>query len=308
MSLPGPRHRERVEDALKHLLDREERGERLSPFYTASALGVTASQAEELFQELCDQGFLAGDPPSLTAAGRQYAARVVRTHRLFETHLARSSGLGESEWHRRAHAAEHRLTPAQTEALAAAMGQPVFDPHGDPIPSPDGRLPPRRGQELTGQPAGWSGRVTHVEDEPAEAYRRLAAEGFAPGCTVRVDETGPAGVRLRFEGRDVHLSTSEARQLTVEELPPGSVFDDRQRRLSDLQPGERAEIAGLSPLIRGLARDRLLNLGFVPGTAIEIAMVAPSGDPVAYRVRGAVIALRRAQAERVLIRPAEGPP
>jgi DtxR family Mn-dependent transcriptional regulator len=66
--------------------------------------------------------------------------------------------------------------------------------------------------------------------------------------------------------------------------------------LSGLKPGERTRVVSLSPACRGPERRRLLDLGFVPGTLVEVEMVSPGGDPTAYRVRGTVIALRREQA------------
>ncbi|MGD9375983.1 MAG: FeoA family protein, partial [Anaerolineae bacterium] len=71
--------------------------------------------------------------------------------------------------------------------------------------------------------------------------------------------------------------------------------------LSDLEPGEKAVVAGLSPSCRGSERRRFLDLGILPGTAVEAEMISPSGDPTAYRVRGALLALRREQAEYIRI-------
>ena len=73
-----------------------------------------------------------------------------------------------------------------------------------------------------------------------------------------------------------------------------------------MHPGEQAAILGLSPLCRGLERNRLLDLGVVPGSTVSVDLVSASGSPVAYRLRGASIALRREQADRVRIRKADG--
>jgi DtxR family transcriptional regulator, Mn-dependent transcriptional regulator len=61
--------------------------------------------------------------------------------------------------------------------------------------------------------------------------------------------------------------------------------------------GEGVRVLGVAPTCQGPQRRRLLDLGVVPGTVIEPELVSASGDPVAYRIRGAVIALRRHQAE-----------
>jgi DtxR family transcriptional regulator, Mn-dependent transcriptional regulator len=72
-------------------------------------------------------------------------------------------------------------------------------------------------------------------------------------------------------------------------------------RLSGLRPGEEALVVGIAPACQGAERRRLLDLGILPGTRIAAALVSPSGNPVAYRVRGSLIALRTSQAEQILI-------
>ncbi len=104
------------------------------------------------------------------------------------------------------------MSPEQVESIADELGHPPYDPHGDPIPTRQGSLPPRRGQPLAARPAGWAGRVVHVEDEPPEMYRRLAKDGFAPDVRLRVEESGAAGLRVLVDGR--HASPSRA-------TPPG---------------------------------------------------------------------------------------
>ena len=80
--------------------------------------------------------------------------------------------------------------------------------------------------------------------------------------------------------------------------------EEPTRRLADLRSGEVSEVVGLSLAIRGRERNRLLDLGFVPGSPVELGFASPMASPAAYRVRGSLIALRREQAEQVFIRPA----
>ena len=297
-----------IEDALKLLIEDEQEARAASAFALAEMLGLTAEQAEAVLHTLREAGLLVPDttPPCLTDAGREYALQVLRAHRLFETNLAQKTGHAESVWHVRAHDAEHRMTREQVESIADELGHPAYDPHGDPIPTRDGVLPPRRGQPLTEQPEGWTGRVVHVEDEPPDVYRRLALDGFAPDVHVRVEQNGPAGMRVHIDGRQIALSRTDAAQITADDLPPGERFDPSVMRLSDLHPGEQAEVVGISPLIRGLARNRMLDLGIVPGTVLEVDIVSPAGDPVAYRIRGASIAFRHEQSDRILVRRVRG--
>ena len=71
------------------------------------------------------------------------------------------------------------------------------------------------------------------------------------------------------------------------------------RTLADLQPGQAGIVAELH--CTGLERRRLMDLGVVPGTQILAEMHSPLGDPVAYRVRGALVALRAQQARLITI-------
>ncbi len=304
MERPAGRDRVVVEDALKLLIEHEQENRTGSAFALAEALGLSTDQAEGVLGTLRDSGLLSpkDGPMRLTDSGREYAMQVLRAHRLFETYLAQRTGLRESAWHDRAHVAEHRMTSEQIESIADELGNPPYDPHGDPIPNRKGDLPPRRGRPLAERPAGWAGRVVHVEDEPPAIYRRLAQDGFAPGVRLRVEDTGAGSIVVRIDGRAVSLPRETAAQVTAEDLPRDERFDESVLRLSDLRPGERAEVVGMSPLIRGLARSRLLDLGVVPGTVLVIDIISPSGDPVAYRIRGAVIALRREQSDRILVR------
>jgi ferrous iron transport protein A len=69
--------------------------------------------------------------------------------------------------------------------------------------------------------------------------------------------------------------------------------------LSALRPGEIGQVVRISPVVDGLARRRLLDLGLVPGTPVTVAFTSPAGNPTAYQVRGALIALRTAQAAKI---------
>jgi DtxR family transcriptional regulator, Mn-dependent transcriptional regulator len=303
------KHRDAIEDALKLLAEREGEGRTIGLTELAEGIGLPGPDAATgLAAELAAGGLIA--PPgavlTLTPTGRVYALQVLRAHRMFETYLAQQTGLKPADWHAQANIAEHRLTPEAVDALGEQLGNPPFDPHGDPIPSPAGVVPPRTGRPLPEFPAGWAGRIVHVEDEPPVLYREILREGLAPDVRVRVEACTPERVYVRAEGREMRLSRAAAGQITATELPSGERFDDALARLTDLAADERGEVVGISPLVRGFARNRLLDLGVVPGSVLEIVLVSPGGDPVAYRIRGAAIALRREQAERILVHRREG--
>lgn len=291
-----------TEDALKHCHESEYQGREVTAPSLAGALGIRLGDASDLLAELVRQEYLTFSGHgaySLTNEGRRYARRVIRAHRLYETSLARNTGFTDADWHAKAERKEHQLTDAEVERLAARLGDPRWDPHGDPIPTPAGDLPEIRGTDLNECAAGWVGRVSHVEDEPLEVYLRLTAQGLVAGMTLKVVDVDAGGMRVNADGRSIHLDRAAAALVRVIELAAGELFDDRLIRLVDLPEGESARIVGLGPACRGDERHRLLDLGVVPGSVVEVDLISPSGNPVAYRIRGASIALRREQAEHI---------
>lgn len=294
--------RVRLEDALKYLYHQESRNLPFAPAGLAGVLEVSRLRAVRLVERLHELALVRvqGDRVTLTDTGREYALRILRTHRLWERYLADRTGVAPGQWHEEAERQEHLLTAADAERLAARMGHPVYDPHGDPIPTAAGQMPPPRGRPLAALPAGSRGVITHLEDEPREIYGQLLDAGLSPGFAVEVEEVGSNRVRFRIGNRLHEIPLLHAANVTV-------TLDDEQaveeiagggwsRTLADLAQGEEAPVLGISPACQGTQRRRLLDLGVVPGTVVRAELASASGDPVAYRVRGALIALRRQQA------------
>jgi DtxR family transcriptional regulator, Mn-dependent transcriptional regulator len=290
-----------IEDALKHAYDCEYRQTPCTLHSLAGALSLSGARATALIARLEGLGLIeeSGGAYRLSVNGRSDALRVVRIHRLWERYLSDETGLDPTEWHAEADAREHSTSPQEAESLAVKMGEPRYDPHGDPIPTADGEIAPRRGKPLSELEAGEEAEIVHVEDEPASVYAQLVAEGLYPGMRVRMLEKTPT--RVRFEGgAEEHvLAPVLAANLTVIAHEGEVRSDAGLRNLSALALGEAARVTGISALCRGLERRRLLDLGVVPGTSIEAEFTSPSGDPTAYRVRGALVALRREQADLI---------
>lgn len=296
--------RVRREDALKHILKGEASGRVAGVESLAGALRISTAAAARLLEELEDARLLRVEDGKLRleTAGREIALHVVRAHRLWETHLAEQTGVAERDWHHQAEKQEHRLTPAEAATLAARLGHPTRDPHGDAIPNPAGQLEGDVGPSLNSVPLGSPFLIAHVEDEPERVYRQLLAMGVRPGMRGVVLERTGTRVRFRADGGEHVLPHVLAENISIRPLPePGGEEPAEERFLSSLRPGERARVLGLSPACRTPERRRLFDLGFVPGTTVEVDMVSPIGDPVAYRVRGSVVALRREQANLIRI-------
>jgi DtxR family Mn-dependent transcriptional regulator len=305
---PSTGTRERMEDALKHLLDCDEAGRGATVESLAGALARPRKRAAEILGQLRGRGLATatGDAHHLTEDGRLYALQVVRTHRLYETWLARETSTPAAEWHREAHKAEHHLQAAEVDAIADRLNNPRFDPHGDPIPTREGHLPKRSLKSLASWPDGVAARIAHIEDEPESLYRRAAALGFAPG--TRMDEIkhlADGATVCRVEGLSLKIPAAVVPLIHLVTTGPDDLETADLGRLSDLPIGGEAVVHALAPSCTGPERRRLLDLGVVPGTRIRCEFASPFGTPRSYEIRGALIALRDHQADRILILPAK---
>ena len=293
-----------MEDALKHLYKCQRQGREATVESVAGALEVPQAAASKILMELREAGLVEpGRPTVLNEEGQSYALRVIRTHRLWERFLADRTGVAPGEWHARAEEEEHRLSPRAVEELDARLGYPRFDPHGDPIPTASGDLPEAIGVPLTHLEAGEQGRIVHLEDEPPALYERLLQAGLSPQMHFRVLPSDDGRIHLAVDGRTLTLDAGAAGNVTVDTtLATPHVPGWKGRTLVDLRPGESGEVVHLSPACQGVQRRRLLDLGVVPGTRITAELAAASGDPTAYRIRGALVALRREQQRWVRLR------
>jgi DtxR family Mn-dependent transcriptional regulator len=296
--------RVRREDALKHILKADANRREATLESLAGSLHSTPAHAADLIQELgrCGLVSLEAGRLGLTDAGRELATHVIRAHRLWESYLAEQTGVAAQEWHRQAERQEHLLSPQEANQLAAQLGHPTFDPHGDFIPEERGEVPAESGQPLSAAPLNTPLVIAHVEDEPAAMYSQLCALGLRPGMKAVLLERTPERVRFWADGSEHTLPPVLAGNLHMLPLPatkPDDLFEEEF--LAQLTPGERGRILGLTPACRGAERRRLLDLGFVPGTEVAAELTGPAGDPTAYRIRGTLIALRREQATLVRI-------
>lgn len=299
-----------IEDALKHLFDSEYTGREANLHSLSGALAVPGNRAVELLARLQAQELVSAGEGGyrLTAEGRRYALRIVRIHRLWERYLSDETGLDPAAWHVEAERLEHTTTAEQAEALSASLGHPRFDPHGDPIPTSGGEIAPPLGRPLTELALGELAEITHVEDEPQAIYAQLVAEGLHPGMRVRVNESTPRRIRFEADAEEHVLAPVLAANLWVIPLARDEEMAGPFERLSGIGIGEHARVVGLAPALRGAERRRMLDLGLIPGTEVSAEIRSPGGDPTGYAIRGAVIALRREQADSVQVERLGAPP
>jgi DtxR family Mn-dependent transcriptional regulator len=154
-------------------------------------------------------------------------------------------------------------------------------------------------------PLGIALEVIHLEDEPREIFNGLLNRGLVLGGRVEAIKRDNRQVRVLVDGSECRINMVEAQNVTVRVLPEGQQTGSRPVTLADLDLGETARVIGISPACRGSERRRLLDLGVVRGTEIRVDMESAAGDPVAYLIRGALIALRRSQAAWIRIERTE---
>jgi DtxR family Mn-dependent transcriptional regulator len=299
----GTSDRVRLEDSLKHLYKCEYAGRPCSVDSVAGSVGISRARAIQLLAQLEELRLAraSGDGFHLTEEGRDYALHIVRTHRLLERYLADRTGIHPADWHQEAERREHGYSPEETDTLAARLGHPLYDPHGDPIPTARGDLPPLTGRPLTALEPGEVASIVHLGDEPREVFQTLSEVGLSPQMLVRVLATDTGEVRFEAGGGEHVLPPVMARNITVEPLPDAVVDEGEHETLAEVDQGQVARVVGIHPALQGPQRRRLLDLGLVPGTKVEAEFQSAGGDPIAYRIRGALIALRRDQARWILV-------
>jgi DtxR family Mn-dependent transcriptional regulator len=292
----------RVDHVLKHLCRVEAERRRPTLQSVAGVLRLDVEATARLLEEMAGGGWLnfSGGELRLTPHGRAAGMHIIRAHRLWECFLAEQTGLPEGEWHARAERREHRMSPTEADALSSLLGNPTHDPHGDPIPTAGGSLEPDEHRPLASLADGEMAVITHIEDEPENLYQRLASQGLRAGMTVRMLEQTPDLIRFTANCDEHALESILANQLEIASLPEA---DESTAHLAACETGARVTVQGLARSCRGQERRRLLDLGFVAGTAVEVAMTSPSGEPTAYRVRGTLIALHREQARQIMVSP-----
>jgi DtxR family transcriptional regulator, Mn-dependent transcriptional regulator len=188
---------EAIEDYAKAIYSLAGRtGGAVSTNALAERLGVTPASVSAMVKKLDDRGLVEHVPykgVALTPDGRRVALEVLRHHRLLETYLAEHLGVPWDRVHEEAEALEHVLSEYLEARIAAKLGNPTHDPHGDPIPSADLQMPEEETTCLAELEPGTSGTFVRVSDSDPEMLRYLAERDIAPGAEVRVEDKQPFG-------------------------------------------------------------------------------------------------------------------
>lgn len=206
-----------VQDYAKAIYELESREGSASTTGLAERLGVRPASVSGMLRKLDALGLVVHEPyrgVNLTESGRKVALEVLRHHRLLELYLAESLGMGWDAVHAEAEVLEHVLSEGLEERIAAKLGEPTRDPHGDPIPAVDGTVAEQPTVALDSLPIGERGRFVRVSDSDPALLRELAERRIEPGEAVVVVAADPPAVRVR--GRRHELTTALARAMRVE--------------------------------------------------------------------------------------------
>lgn len=285
-----------IEDYLKALMYIEFDGQKATTSAIASRLSISSASITEMTRRLSEENLVEYTPYKpvvLTGKGRDLAIQVVRRHRLWELFLHKVLKLSWDQVHDEAENLEHCSSDPLIDSIDAYLGNPQFDPHGDPIPDKEGIFPDIPGSKLLSDcEVGEMYTIVRVKDRSNDLMEYFSDFGFYLGKNIF----------LHHKLKDDHSLVVELGQqkTVVSNFIASNVEVVRARTLEDLKIHEKGTVDEV--LATGLLRSRLLDLGFTSGTEIEKTMVAPSGDPASFRIRSTTIALRNEEARKILLK------
>jgi len=188
----------------------------------ASALGVAPGTATTMVKALAESGLAEYEPYTgvrLTPAGEKLAGLVLRRHRLVELFLVQVMGMSWAEVHDEAEQLEHVVSERLIERIYEMLGHPTRDPHGDPIPNPDGAIATGELDTLLTCPIGKRLRVTRIADQDPMFLRFIESNELKPGQPVEVETRDVVADAVRLRRKDdktVTIGTRAASKLLVE--------------------------------------------------------------------------------------------
>jgi DtxR family Mn-dependent transcriptional regulator len=204
-SKPAPRPEQitaPVEDYLKAIYAFERDGHAAATNDIAQRLSIAPASVSGMVQRLADQGLVEYERyrgVRLTSAGRRAALRTLRRHRIIESYLVQALGYPWDVVHEEAERLEHAASDTLIDRMAAAIGEPVTDPHGAPIPTREGKIDETPHQTLADAPVGSRTRVVRVGDEDPGMLRYLDSLGLRPGVEVTLTGRAPFDGPLTIE-------------------------------------------------------------------------------------------------------------
>lgn len=215
-----------IEDYLKTIYDLAETDSPVSTSRLAQAQEAKPAYVTTTMQRLAELGLVhykKSHGVTLTSAGNKIALETLRHHRLIELYLNQILGFGWDEVHDQAELLEHVISEQLEERIADVLGHPTFDPHGDPIPSKDGKIVARYSEPLSKLKEGRSAVVLRVtESRDSELLSYLAQLGIIPGAEISIVEVAPfdGPVTLQIDGSQKIIGHNIANIVEVQPQTP----------------------------------------------------------------------------------------
>jgi len=213
---------EAVENYAKAIYSLQNRtGEPVATNDLADRLQVTPASASGMIKKLADHGLVEHVPyrgVQLTHDGEQVALEVLRHHRLLELYLVEQLGVPWDRVHEEAEALEHVISEDLEARIAAKLGNPTHDPHGDPIPDAELQIDETSTRSLADLEPGDRGRFVRVSDSDPAMLRYLSERGVSLGDAFEVLDRQPFGgpLTVRFDDSLQVLGGGLAAALRVE--------------------------------------------------------------------------------------------
>ena len=214
-SLTGP-----VEDYLKAIYEIGRGSVSVATNDIAQKLSLTAASVSGMVRRLADQGLLSYERyrgVTLTDSGRRAALRTIRRHRVIESYLSQALDYPWDRVHDEAERLEHAASDELVNRMATAIGEPVVDPHGAPIPSREGTMDETVHLSLAQLDEGRGARVVQVSDDDPEMLRYLGDLSIVPGSEIVVLSKAPyeGPITLGVSGKRLSIGPALAAQVRV---------------------------------------------------------------------------------------------
>jgi DtxR family Mn-dependent transcriptional regulator len=180
----------------------------------ANALGVVPGTATTMVKALAESGLVRYEPyvgVRLTPAGERLAALVLRRHRLIEQFLVQVLGMNWTEVHEEAERLEHAVSERLIDRIDEMLGRPSVDPHGDPIPGPEGELARQSYPDLLTAPVQCGLVVTRVTAQDPEFLRFVEQSDLKPGQRLEIETRDNASDSVTVRTESGHVTTLGAR-------------------------------------------------------------------------------------------------
>ena len=217
-----PRLSEAIENYAKAIYALARRGDgTVTTNALAERVGVSAGSVSSMVKKLAERGLVEHEPyraVQLTAEGRRVALSVLRHHRLLELYLAEHLGVPWDRVHEEAEALEHVISQDLAAPIAAKLGHPTHDPHGDPIPDAALVIDEGHTHSLAEMDIGERGRFVRVSVTDPEMLRYLDGRGIALGDELEVVAREPfdGPLTVRFGSEDHVLGGGLTRAMRID--------------------------------------------------------------------------------------------